>query len=72
MTALHKDGEDMDAYALANAVAAATIAQLRLNPLKNSSEVVTAESMESEVQRVRAMGHREVCLTQGPTSCHKC
>lgn len=57
MAALQKEGaaKDMEAYALANAVAAATIAQLKLSPLRNSAEIVTGESMEAEVQRVRAM-----------------
>lgn len=64
MAALHKDSTDMEAYALANAVAAATIAQLRLNPYKNSAEIVTGESMESEVQRVRTMGQMEVWLSR--------
>lgn len=62
MVALHKDGEDTEAYALANTVAAATIMQLRLDPLKNSAEVVTVESMEREVQRVRAIGRMKVKL----------
>ena len=60
MVALQRDGEDSDVYALANAVAAATILQLRLAPLKNSAEVVTVESMEREVQRVRALGRMKV------------
>ena len=60
MVALQRDGEDSDVYALANAVAAATILQLRLAPLKNGAEVVTVESMEREVQRVRAIGRMKV------------
>lgn len=62
MVALQRDGEDSDVYALANAVAAATILQLRLAPLKNSAEVVTVESMEREVQRVRAIGRMKLTL----------
>lgn len=60
MAALHKDNSGMEAYALANAIAAATIVQARLDPLKNSAEVVTAESMEREVQRLGTMGRRKV------------
>lgn len=56
MVALQKEPRDMVAYALANAVAAATIVQLKLDPLKNSAEVVTVENMEGEVQKVRALG----------------
>ena len=60
MAALQKDSKDMEAYALANAVAAATIAQLRLDPLKNSAEIVTGKSMENEVERVRSVMQRTV------------
>lgn len=60
MAALQKDNSGMEAYALANAIAAATIVQARLDPLKNSAEVVTAESMEREVQRLGTMGRRKV------------
>lgn len=64
MIALQREGENTEAYALANAVAAATIVQLRLDPLKNSAEVVTVESMEREVQRVRAIGRMKVKLNR--------
>ena len=60
MASLQKDSRDTEAYALANAIAAATIVQVRLAPLKNSAEVVTAESMEKEVQRLRATGRQTV------------
>jgi hypothetical protein len=60
MAALQKDNSGMEAYALSNAIAAATIVQARLDPLKNSAEVVTAESMEREVQRLGTMGRRKV------------
>lgn len=60
MVALQRGGEDSEAYALANALAAATVVQLRLAPLKNSAEIVTVESMEREVQRVRAVGRMKV------------
>ena len=65
MAALQKYSQthDTEAYVLANIVAAATIGQLRLEPLKNSAEIVTKESMEKEVQRVRAMGQRKVRLS---------
>ena len=60
MTALQKNDGDLDAYELANAVGAATIAQLKLSPVRNSGEVVTAGSMEAEVQRVRLLSPRKV------------
>jgi hypothetical protein len=60
MAALQKNSTNMEAYALANIVAAATIAQLRQEPLKNSAEVVTAASMEKEVQRMRATMQKAV------------
>ncbi|KAG9245899.1 fungal-specific transcription factor domain-containing protein [Calycina marina] len=62
MVALQRGGEVTEEYALANAVAAATIVQLRLDPLKNSAEVVTVESMEREAQRVRAIGQMKLTL----------
>lgn len=62
MAALNNDSQDMEAYALANAVGAATVAQLKLSPTRNSAELVTAESMESEVQRVRSSIPVKVCL----------
>ncbi|KAL2061447.1 hypothetical protein VTL71DRAFT_7720 [Oculimacula yallundae] len=62
MAALQKDSGDLEAYALANAIAAATIVQLKLDPLKNSAEIVTVENMEREVQRVRNMGVMKLTL----------
>lgn len=60
MAALQKDSKDMESYALANIIAAATIVQLRLDPLKNSAEIVTEKNMEREAHRVM-MGRRKVC-----------
>jgi hypothetical protein len=55
MAALQKDSNDLEAYALSNAVGAATAAQLKLPPSRNSGEIVTSESMEAEVQRIRGI-----------------
>jgi hypothetical protein len=52
MSALHRDQEDLDSYALANAVGAATIAQLKLGP-SDSNDPTTAATMEAECQRTR-------------------
>lgn len=60
MAALQKDSSGMEAYTLANAIAAATVVQARLDPLRNSAEVVTADSMEREAQRLGTMRHRKV------------
>jgi hypothetical protein len=60
MAALQKDSGDIEAYALANSIAAATVVQVKLNPLKNSAEVVTAASMVGEAQRLGAMGQKKV------------
>ncbi|CZS97741.1 uncharacterized protein RAG0_06677 [Rhynchosporium agropyri] len=62
MAALQKDSGNMEAYALANSIAAATIVQLKLDPLRNSAEIVTVENMEGEVQRVISMGTMKLTL----------
>ena len=60
MAALQRDPKDPGVYALANAVGAATVAQLKSKPLKNGAEIVTRESMEGEVQRVRGLNPLKV------------
>lgn len=50
MGRLHSEPENMDAYALANAVGAATIAQLKLEGPENG-DMQTAALMEAECQR---------------------
>ena len=49
--ALHGDKEDIEAYALANAVGAATMAQLKLGI--SDSDTATGSSMEAECQRAK-------------------
>lgn len=54
MGSLHGDVQDMDTYALANAIGAATIAQLKLDQTGVSS--ATGSSMADECQRTKLMG----------------
>lgn len=56
MASLNRDPDDMESYALANAVGAATVAQLKLERTADSDSV-TADSMVSECQRVRRLLH---------------
>ncbi|KAL3419119.1 fungal specific transcription factor [Phlyctema vagabunda] len=51
MAALQRDEHDMETYALANAIGAATIAQLKLN--QSDADAAAATSMEAECQRAR-------------------
>jgi hypothetical protein len=51
MTSLQREEGNEETYALANAVGAATMAQLKLD---SSSDTATASSMEAECQRARA------------------
>jgi hypothetical protein len=58
IASLQRDGEDLETYALANAVGAATMAQLKLDGPKSSADAdihdkVTAAMMEAESQRAR-------------------
>jgi hypothetical protein len=52
MASLQRDEGNMGTYALANAVGAATMAQLKLDPPSDSA---TAGSMEAECQRARRL-----------------
>ena len=63
MAALHRDVDDLEAYILANAVGAATMAQLKLYQ-DEASDPVTASSMEAECQRLRLVLHNQ---PDGPT-----
>lgn len=51
---LHRDPNNMGAYALANAIGAATIAQLKLDS-PESGDTATGASMEAECQRAIAL-----------------
>lgn len=52
MASLQRDEENMGTYALANAVGAATMAQLKLD---SPSDAATASSMEAECQRSKGI-----------------
>ncbi|KAL1851400.1 hypothetical protein VTK73DRAFT_9429 [Phialemonium thermophilum] len=54
MASLHRDPDDLEAYALANAVGAATVAQLKLERSADH-DAATAASMEAECQRARRL-----------------
>ncbi|KZL71851.1 C6 transcription factor (fungal specific transcription factor) [Colletotrichum tofieldiae] len=59
MASLSRDADDLESYVLANAVGAATIAQLKLTATDND-DPATASSMEAECQRSRtALQERE-------------
>ncbi|KAK2019936.1 fungal-specific transcription factor domain-containing protein [Colletotrichum eremochloae] len=59
MASLSRDADDLESYVLANAVGAATIAQLKLTTTDND-DPATASSMEAECQRSRmALQERE-------------
>ncbi|KZL81383.1 fungal specific transcription factor [Colletotrichum incanum] len=59
MASLSRDADDLESYVLANAVGAATIAQLKLAATDND-DPATASSMEAECQRSRmALQERE-------------
>ncbi|OLN88505.1 putative sucrose utilization protein SUC1-like protein 1 [Colletotrichum chlorophyti] len=59
MASLSRDADDLESYVLANAVGAATIAQLKLATTDNN-DPATAASMEAECQRSRmALQERE-------------
>lgn len=57
MASLNRDPGDMESYALANAVGAATVAQLKLERTADDGDSVTADSMVAECQRVRRLLH---------------
>jgi hypothetical protein len=52
---LQRNEEDLENYALANAVGAATVAQLKLTRASLGGDAVTAEMMETECQRTRSI-----------------
>lgn len=52
MASLQRDEANLGTYALANAVGAATMAQLKLDSLEDA---VTASSMEAECQRAKGL-----------------
>jgi hypothetical protein len=54
MAALQRDEHDTETYALANAVGAATMAQLKLN--RADEDNATGVSMEAECQRSKGLG----------------
>lgn len=56
MASLHRDVGDMESYSLANAVGAATIAQLKLER-SNNDDIAAAAAMESECQRARGFSN---------------
>ncbi|KAK1988769.1 fungal-specific transcription factor [Colletotrichum cereale] len=59
MASLSRDADDLESYVLANAVGAATIAQMKLTTTDND-DPATASSMEAECQRSRmALQERE-------------
>lgn len=58
MASLHRDVGDMESYSLANAVGAATIAQLKLER-SNNDDIAAAAAMESECQRARGFLQRD-------------
>ena len=52
-----EDGLDIDAYTLAAALSAATMAQLNLPPLIQDYQVIDSAYMEKECRRVRTQGN---------------
>lgn len=52
---LQRNEEDVENYALATAVGAATVAQLKLTRASLGGDAVTAEMMEAECQRTRSI-----------------
>lgn len=60
---LQKGEEDLETYALANMVCAATVVQLKTRCLTDGPQNVTAASMLAECLRVRQMtGEKPVCI----------
>jgi hypothetical protein len=55
IASLQRNEEDIETYALANAVGTATTAQLRLTRSSLGGDTVTGEMMELECQRARTM-----------------
>jgi hypothetical protein len=53
---LQRNEENVENYALATAVGAATVAQLKLTRASLGGDAVTAEMMEAECQRTRSQG----------------
>ncbi|RDW77909.1 fungal specific transcription factor-2 [Coleophoma crateriformis] len=53
MASLQRDGQDMETYALANAIGAATIAQLKLST--SDSDAASGIAMEAECQRSKLL-----------------
>lgn len=50
---LQRNQEDLENYALATSVAAATVSQLKLMPSSSGGDGVTADMLEAECQRTR-------------------
>lgn len=60
IAALHENPGDLESYALANAIGAATIAQLRLESVASAEarDTATANAMEAECERVKTQIQR--------------
>lgn len=69
IAALHRDAHDIETYALAVAVGAATMAQLKLDRFQDGGvdDGATAQSMEAECQRIRRIHG----LDNGPANLNK-
>lgn len=63
IASLQRNEEDIETYALANAVGAATVAQLKLTRSAMGGDAVTGEMMESECQRARGLIKSQLNLT---------
>jgi hypothetical protein len=55
IASLQRNEEDIETYALATAVGAATVSQLKLTRSALGGDVVTGEMMEAECQRARGL-----------------
>jgi hypothetical protein len=60
---LQRNEEDIETYALACAVGAATVSQLKLTRAALGGDAITAEMMEAECQRARDIVGAQVNLT---------
>lgn len=60
MASLQSSSEDMETYALANAIGAATIAQLKLS--RSESDSAAGNAMEVECQRARGLMGQKTSL----------
>lgn len=56
IAALQNNGNDQETYALATAVSAATIAQLKLAESSGGADPISGRKMEDECQRARSQG----------------